>query len=487
MGTKKNIGQYIKERLSDFRESPDPGVWDSIISELDGTQKRKGLPLWLYGGAVIVGVGVFLWLLLPLNTTTVSEDSMTTTAVEQTDQETTKQLNKKRSTSNPTFIRQETESNETPSTSVAASKQRSTTKSYLTKKDKKSQRSKEEIETTTTSKNENLITSLQDFERLIATSKERRKQQNEQDKTAYKQKIDQEIEALITSQKEEAQRSIAEALIKRNDSLKAIEKETTLSSQEKKPKVNLPKSQAEREESRKAAIEYEVAVSPYTSLLQYGSLSKASSIDDRLVNNPRQAIPTTGYGVKVDYALTEKTSLRLGIGYAPLKYRTDNFQVAITNGNINIYELSAINLNDLNGQNTAASSPEALAFFNANSVVSIQQNISYIEVPIDFQYKFINKRLALSVSPGLSVLVLNNNEIFATADSGQSIFVGRETNLNGLSFAFNLGLGGHYNINDAWRLNVEPIFRYQLNPYANSVSNFRPYYSGVQFGMSYKF
>ena len=149
--------------------------------------------------------------------------------------------------------------------------------------------------------------------------------------------------------------------------------------------------------------------------------------------------------------------------------------------------ITYINLANLNSGSSTESSPEAQSFFNANDIVSIEQNISYIEVPVGFQYRFINKRVSFSVNPGLSLLILSNNEIYATAASGQSIFVGRETNLNGLSLAFNFGLGGHYNINEKWRLNVEPVFRYQLNPYANNLSNFRPYYIGAQFGMSYKF
>ena len=110
-----------------------------------------------------------------------------------------------------------------------------------------------------------------------------------------------------------------------------------------------------------------------------------------------------------------------------------------------------------------------------------------MEIPMDYQYKLINKRIGLSLNPGLSIFILTDNNVFAIADDNTRLRIGRETSLNDLSFAFNLGLGGHYNFAKNWRLDVEPTFRYQLNPYSNSLSNFKPYYFGVQLGATYKF
>jgi len=38
-----------------------------------------------------------------------------------------------------------------------------------------------------------------------------------------------------------------------------------------------------------------------------------------------------------------------------------------------------------------------------------------------------------------------------------------------------------------FRLNVEPMFKYQLNPYTDSSVSFKPYYLGVYTGLSFKF
>lgn len=515
MGTKKDLGKFFKERLESIEQVPDTGLWNSIASELDKTQSKRIAPLWFYaGGALIVGLLILVWFMEPevifekskpqvvyVNNDTIEntiskstfnlreKNILETIAKEEYDTLNNLEINNNAhqvaTSSSTTSTNPLIQKNITGSSLISSSRP----KNYREKTTPRRQKIPPSNQNTYTPKKSTDTTkrSLDDFNRALALQQQAHLLKEEAAKAAYISRTNSELNKELALQREIAETTYAEQVRIKGDSLSQLREERLAQTRKKTIENKLPKTNTDREDDRKSAIEYEIAISPYTSFLNYGSLTKASSIDDRLVNNPRKAISTVGYGVRVDYTLSERTSLRLGVGFAPLKYQTENFQVSINNGNINIYELSAINLNNLNGTGTTENTPQALNFFSANNVVSIQQNISYIEVPIDFQYRFINKRIAFSVSPGVSMFILNNNEIFATADSGQSIFVGRETNLNGLSLAFNLGLGAHYNINDKWRLNAEPVFRYQLNPYSNTLSNFRPYYIGAQFGMSYKF
>lgn len=527
MGTKKDIGKLFKERLEHIEHSPDAGLWDNIASELDASSKKRMTPFWFYfGGLTIVSILLSIWFLRPeiiaVKTQKTSNNPNKTTQEDKLTSAPNDTANYKEFIKNiDTSNKVDTSSNFTPSIQtraganafIANGKQSSQQikifrsinnsispqKKSITDKQIRLQVSSDKITHTSQYSNN----TQEDKNRSIAPSTPSNKitnslmsigdeSKNSRTETkariAYETRIKQELEDAPVEQRQEAREWSRKQIKKKQDSLAQIQQKLLAEDLRKKsPKEKKPKTPSDREEDRQKAIEYDIAISPYTSILNYGSITKASSIDDRLVNNPREAISTVGYGVHLDYKLTENVSIRLGAGYTPLKYRTNNFQVAITNGSINIFELSAINTNDLNGSGTTGNSPQAISFFTTNNVVSIQQDISYIEVPLDVQYRFINKRIALSINPGISVFLLDNNEIFATADSGQSIFVGRDTNLNDLSFAFNLGLGGHYNINRKWRANIEPVFRYQLNPYNNSLSNFRPYYIGVQFGMSYKF
>ncbi len=502
MGTRKDIGKLFKERLGGIEQSPDAGLWNNIAAELDQTKGRRIAPFWyFFGGALVIGALSLLWFAQPevtiqkkkpvlVNNTIIKLDSVSSASI--IDSNTVIAKSDKTITSSDaikSYNSQRVQSKEQLQNSLHGTNTKP--------------KANEQIVTSSTSK-ENTNYSLREIEALkvnnnnpqtnnVALNKTNSSspslssKENKEALLKYQERSKQATALEIAEQRRQAAADIAALIKKKEDSLDNAAKIILAKNTTETKKVNLPKTKEERTQDRKRATEYEIAISPYTSVLNYGSVTKGSSIDDRLVNNPRDAISTVGYGVRVDYTLNERTSLRLGVGYAPLKYQTENFQVSVTDGNINIYELSAINLATLNGGSTTETSPEAQSFFNTNDVVSIEQNISYIEVPLDFQYRLLNKRLALSVSPGVSLFVLSNNEIYATATSGESVFVGRETNLNGLSLAFNFGLGGHYNINEKWRLNVEPVFRYQLNPYSNNLSNFRPYYIGAQFGMSYKF
>ena len=87
---------------------------------------------------------------------------------------------------------------------------------------------------------------------------------------------------------------------------------------------------------------------------------------------------------------------------------------------------------------------------------------------------------------GLSTLFLGNNDIAVEAGSFQST-LGEANNLTSVSFSTNVGLGFDYKLSKKFKFNVEPMFKYQLNPYTDSSVNFQPYYVGVYTGLSYKF
>jgi hypothetical protein len=65
--------------------------------------------------------------------------------------------------------------------------------------------------------------------------------------------------------------------------------------------------------------------------------------------------------------------------------------------------------------------------------------------------------------------------------------LGEANNLTSVSFSTNVGLGFDYKLSKKFKFNIEPMFKYQLNPYTDSSINFKPYYLGVYTGLSYKF
>ena len=68
-----------------------------------------------------------------------------------------------------------------------------------------------------------------------------------------------------------------------------------------------------------------------------------------------------------------------------------------------------------------------------------------------------------------------------------STVLGEANNLNSLSFTTNIGLGFDYKIGKRLKFNIEPMFKYQLNPYTDSSVDFNPFFMGVYTGLSFKF
>jgi len=66
--------------------------------------------------------------------------------------------------------------------------------------------------------------------------------------------------------------------------------------------------------------------------------------------------------------------------------------------------------------------------------------------------------------------------------------VGRTEGLNPFTISSSLGMGMEYSISDKVSLNLEPTFRYYLNPFTQIPGlKTHPYSFGVFSGLSYKF
>jgi hypothetical protein len=118
--------------------------------------------------------------------------------------------------------------------------------------------------------------------------------------------------------------------------------------------------------------------------------------------------------------------------------------------------------------------------------VELIQNISYYEVPLELTYALVNNKFGINVIGGFSTLFLGNNEVSVQAGDFSGT-LGEANNLSSVSFTTNVGLGFDYKINKKFTFNIEPMFKYQLNPYTDSSVGFKPYYVGIYSGLSFKF
>lgn len=117
---------------------------------------------------------------------------------------------------------------------------------------------------------------------------------------------------------------------------------------------------------------------------------------------------------------------------------------------------------------------------------TLRQSLSYLEVPIILRYKIVDKTLDFNLIGGVSYNMLLDNSVYTIVEGGKYP-IGATDGLNFLTISSSLGMGMEYNLSKKFSLNLEPTFRYYLNPFNTSGYSSHPYSFGVFSGVSYKF
>jgi len=239
-----------------------------------------------------------------------------------------------------------------------------------------------------------------------------------------------------------------------------------------------------------------IRVSTMAAPIYYDNFGSGTSIDSQFENNASSGEISISYGINLAYQISEKIKIRSGVSKIDLSYNTKN--IAFTAA-VNPTALSSVNYSKGNVPNYKIenrtvrqfSNLNASAEFNRASLASptagfLNQKLGFIEVPLEIEYVIIDKKIGLNIIGGGSTLFLNDNMISLNS-TDFSTNLGEANNLNNVSFTTNLGVGLDYNISPQFQLNLEPIFKYQLNTFTRTTGSVNPYYFGVYSGFSFKF
>jgi hypothetical protein len=515
MKEKKHIDELFKNRFKNFEATPSPQVWENIQAALKEEKKdRKIIPLWWKLG----GVAALFALLLTVGNAVFNTGSESPVL---TNDNTQKQTEKNQSNS-PTL------NNDTVTDTEFASENDNTTQDI-----------KEELNTNSKDR------SLNNKETLYKKSKEKGNAvvNSEKEKTSEKIKttnnnplIKKDASTIIpnnndgigdatekknVSEKTTSEKNKKSDLIKENGGSETIKtevatpfkepnnteiKETTKIAKTDEVKIEVPQNKksifdAIEEQKTEEAVavkntkpdtRWEVA--PNVGPVYYNTLSNGSSIDPSFADNSQTGDVNITYGINVSYAISNRLSVRSGVSNVDLSYSTGGLELG--NGPIS----SALRSIDYGGRQnvltvldkgTLAMQTEGGPFGNitpksTNGETRLNQSITYYEVPLELKYAVINKKLGVNVIGGLSTLFLGNNEVSVSAGDFNSV-LGEANNLSSVSFSTNIGLGFNYKLSKKFLFNIEPMFKYQLNPYTDSSVDFKPYYIGVYSGLSFKF
>lgn len=271
--------------------------------------------------------------------------------------------------------------------------------------------------------------------------------------------------------------------------------ETSTTKKRDLPTANLDSKDALSQISEKSSISGKLKVSTMAAPIFYNNMGSGNAIDQRFANNENSSEITLSYGINFAYQISEKIKIRTGISKVDMSYNTNNIAFTAT---VNPVALKGINYGDkipnFRIENTIArpfSNISASAEFNRASLASpttgyLNQQIGFIEVPLEIEYVIVDKKIGINIIGGGSTLFLDRNMIsLNSADFSTNL--GASNNLNNLSFTTNIGVGLDYNISPKFELNLEPIFKYQMNAFNENTSNVNPYFFGVYSGFSFKF
>ncbi|MBT3872062.1 MAG: hypothetical protein HOF75_05505 [Flavobacteriaceae bacterium] len=494
MKKNKNIDELFKERFKNFEASPSPDVWNKIQIKLKEKDDRKVIPIWFKLGGIAalfallftIGNAILNVPLNKINDSIVNENSI--------------EINTEKA--NNTIVNHNVIQNDIVLTED--NNEVKSTKKLLIKKASNSTNNSNGVnrsETKVASNNKKQRVSRKHSKQDLIQSSELIIKNQESVANETTNLIDKRENQLINKDVE----------IDKNIEVVAVNKITkdtpeNPSSTEKKELV--------KEENKKSIFdaiketsEEEVViakldntpdnrweVTPNVAPVYYNSLTEGSSIDPSFSDNPKNGDLNIAYGVKVSYNLNKRLSMRSGLSNVNLSYSTTGLDIGtgpVSASTASIEYSSRNNVTIVVDKGALVNQNPDETFGNVtpkstNGEPLLNQKISYYEMPLELNYTLINKNFGISVIGGFSALLLGNNEVSIEAGDFNEV-LGEASNLSSLSFTTNVGLGLNYSLSKKLMFNIEPMFKYQLNPYTDSSVNFKPYYLGIYSGLSFKF
>lgn len=529
MSDKKHIDRLFQESFKDFEAAPNDAVWENIEAQLKQKKKKRRVIAiwWRYAGVAAI---LLLLLTIGLNYFNDSDDNTQTNQIVDTEKESSE------TESNNSIDKNTLNKSGSPTQNDVTESDEAIANTNLEKNINEDSSNHVTNETETIN---NKIKPSKGLNNIAGTSSLPLQNTNKQNKTGSLSSSDKKQNTLNTLNKKDntvimasnpkgspnkatlngegklIDKKKTKAIINTPKNNTVIAKNETAKDQEKNETIIDQKTEnnnlsiEDAIDKTKDIIEEEEeklnrwSIAPNAAPVYFNSLGKGSSIDPQFNNNSKSGELNMSYGISASYAVNKKLTIRSGVNKVNLGYNTNNVVVfqsvgfssssralqnvdvgtndntiagALTSGNTET--ISIISGESLN----AKSSPESLA-----TNTSINQSLGYIEVPLEIQYTLSNKKLGVNVIGGFSSFFLNNNEVFSEADNGTRSFLGEANNINKVSYSANLGFGINYQVSKKIDLNLEPMFKYQINTFNNTSGDFQPFFIGVYTGFAIKF
>ena len=222
--------------------------------------------------------------------------------------------------------------------------------------------------------------------------------------------------------------------------------------------------------------------------------------------------PLTSYsvGVNVGYKVASRWKIQSGVYMSELGQVSENvtlteqpiyalnddnisYNINTSAGNINIQGspndlINQFSDNKIIEEDTNHPKPSAPGSSDIKAELSANfvQTFEYIEIPVLINYTVIDRKLAMNISGGLSTNFMYNNNSYIENDGSFHDLSAETQDLKTMNYSGIVGLGFEYPIITKLKINLQPTFRYSLNPIDNTGTAY-PYSFGVYTGLKYNF
>jgi hypothetical protein len=446
MKEQKNIDKLFQDKLKAFEVTPNEKVWNATKAKLQ-KKKRKVLPIWWISSGVaalfIVGLLVF-----PLNDTNIKIESFPENVVtklpkEEVEMEIQKEIE--------TVIVQRNKIKSEKDINTIESKATATVLKGTFQSDKKE---KKPATNNGIKKDLQIDKSLNDAIGIA---------QNEK--------------TIVVDKSKENKQEIVE---KPFDLIKKEPNKSNLNT------IDLLKTIAENnEEEIEGKLQKKWSVASVFGVIDANSFSKTSPLDSNL-DGSTKGDKSISYGVKFSYKINNKWSFQSGIHLQEMQYSNTNIAVVVSNTEVSNINFNSGNQFVLNSTTRASFDASSLTLNTVSFNGNMRQNFGYIEIPLEIKYNlFETSKIETQIVTGFSSLFLNKNEVLLNTANSQN--TGEANNLNNLNFSGNLGIDFSYFFNKNWSLQLNPMFKTQLNTYTKNSNGFQPYFIAVYTGINYRF
>ncbi len=477
MEENKNIDRLFQEKFKDFEAHPSSRVWNKIAAQQKEKTSRKVIPLWWKLGGIAAAVALLFGLGFTFIPRVMSDS--TPLVNKQTD-------DGQKNFTESSDVRQK--SNERINASDFSNNlevmSNSQSQNIISTKTTVKEEATFKVKIFTPSSTNRVLT--------LKSDKNSIKEINSYSTTATNSATDKTSSDFFQNSSLEADDISLDDLNNLNTTIastKVIEGKKDLTIEAQKIKEKQDTEALVQKES--TAYKNKWNVGAVAAPVYYGDFG-GSGLDKQFADNDKSGDVNVSYGVQISYAVSPKIKVRTGLSSLDLSYSTNEISYS-TSGqgrslrSVNyVDDVATLVITDNTGGNSVENFAPQRQMVGSTSSGALEQRLSYLEIPMEAVYTISDTRVGFSVIGGLSTLLLNDNRVVLRSED-LTTNLGTSTNVNGVSFSTNIGLGIDYKMTDKLQLNLEPSFKYQLNAFDDNAVDFKPYYLGVYTGINYKF